>query len=196
MSSERTLTSHGGSFVAVQVAVHCLNFTVIAAYAPCSPDKHPDVAQTFWEKLLGRVSLFQHPMIIGMDVNYHAFIHDTLHPDGWVDVTKKVPAISAFWAQSGLVDCQPAANPGKFEPTFFSTEGGEPLNDAGNFCIPVQKLLPQCQAATRIDVVAVSSNLLAGACSSVFQTSPVVSDHQPVLSELVNVGIWAQIPME
>ena len=107
-----------------------------------------------------RVSLFQHPMIIGMDVNYHAFIHDTLHPDGWVDVTKKVPAISAFWAQSGLVDCQPAANPGKFEPTFFSTEGGEPLNDAGNFCIPVQKLLPQCRAATRIDVVAVSLNFL------------------------------------
>ena len=187
-------TSHGGSFVAVQVAIHRLEFTVMAAYAPCSPDKHPEVAQTFWERLLERVMLFQHPMILGVDVNYHAFLHDTLHPDGWVDVTKKVPAISAFWECSGLVDCQPAANPGEFEPTFFATRGGEPLNDAGNYCIPVQKLLPHCRAATRIDVVAVSSNLLAGVRSLVFPVSPVVSDHRPVLAELANVGVWAQHP--
>lgn len=127
-----------------------------------------------------------------MDANYSAFLHDVLHPSTWRDVTHLVPEINEFWAWSGLADCQPAANPGLPEYTYFKVP--QELYEDGTHQVGVVDLLPQCTSATRIDLVAVSHTLMAGVRSYVMPTSPIRTDHHPVCAEIPNIGIWAGTP--
>ena len=43
-------------------------------------------------------------MVLGMDANYHACIHDTSTPDAWQDVETRLLEIAEFWTVTGLLD--------------------------------------------------------------------------------------------
>ena len=185
------VTYSNGAFVAVEVMLQTLPVTVAAAYAPHSPLKRPELARAFWTGLTTAVEALPRPMVLGMDANYRACIHDTSTPDAWQDVETRLAEIAEFWTVTGLLDTHRVLNPGAVAHTFFAVKEASPLDMTNWYTMPPEDLKPFCRASSRIDVIAASELLLDGASSTVLPTSPVSTDHRPVIVEFPATSVWA-----
>ena len=181
-------------FVAVAVTLQTLMVMVVAAYVPHSPLKRPELAQTFWSGLTATVEGLPRPVVLGMDANYHACLHDTSSPNKWQDVEVWLPEVGEFWTVTALLDVHWVVNPGVEAHTFFAMREDSPLDTTNWSVVPTDQLLSHCCASSRIDMVAASELLVDGTQCWVLATLPVTTDHRPVMAEFPAVAVWAKAP--
>ena len=188
--------ARNGLYVAVAVPVGDVLVSVVAAYAPCTPHLRAVVASAFWRRLTVEVASLPQPVVLGMDANYAPLPHDRSDPDTWVDVESKIEDIGTFWTTVGIADCHQALHPGVVAHTFFSALGEGIDFDNHWHCeesyeVPCMQLAPHCVWTARLDIIGVSPALLSGASVWVMPTSPVRTDHRPVVAHLPALNLWS-----